>query len=213
VQLQQLQQKSDVDELKDIIKSKNEEIAHQKVTINLLQSEIQIRESSVGSDLNQYHEERYNRMKRELESAQQRIESLDLQLMAILKNSNVDEIKKLNDFNKTLQQENASLQQQINTLQILPNKVTSEKLVLDEIITLRDNVMEKVAGMRDIGIGHTKALQNVLLLREEVESLKEERNTNQNTINQLTQKVQELEIFKQMYERLHSPTLSRGNTL
>jgi len=74
--------------------------------------------------------------------------------------------------------------------------------------------MEKVSGMRDIGIGHTKALQNVRLLREEVENLKEERITNQNTINQLTQKVQELEVYKQMYERLHGPPSSpRGNTL
>jgi len=106
--------------------SKNEEIAHQKETIKLLQSEIQIlREPSVGTNLNQYHEESYNVMKKELEIAQQRIESLDLQLKeSLLNKSNAEEIKKLNDINKTLQQENTSLQQKINTLQ----KVTSEKL-------------------------------------------------------------------------------------
>jgi len=140
----------------------------------------------------------------QLSNAQEKIVSLDAQVKeAFLHYSfTEEELKKVNEINITLQQQNVSLQQEINTLQTEATKYATEHEILDKVITLRNTAIEKVAEMRNVGMGHAKALQHVRLLREEVDNLKAEKNTDKNTINQLTQKVQELTTYKQMYEHL-----------
>jgi len=185
------------------VKHKDKQISDQEEIIKQLQYKVQTLKQTCEANLRE-QEEVSSHLRVQLGNAQEKIASLDTQVKeAVLRNSSAkEELKKLLEIYQTLQQQNVSLQQEKDTLQLNAKKYATDQEILDEVITLRNTVLVKVAEMRNVGVGHAKALQHVRLLREEVDDLKAEKNIDKNTINQLTQKVQELTTYKQMYEQL-----------